>query len=273
MKIKLVDIRDYLLNQDRGDAPYIVYGFIEDIEKLLELEESGICVLLELYNEETKDYSEEELANLIHSQKEIHDFSNIVFNRNELTEDYLNRVYSIFYHKDVVVAEIPDYFIREMKLEDANGLYDLYSQEDVREFVTPILRQETFREKIDEYIYNYKSGQYAFFDYGMWTIIEKSSEEFVGRIGIEDDTRGGYSGIFLGYALKEKFRGKGIVVNFAKEILNYIERNEIAEEVYICCDKENLNSIKVAEALGAHKRYQTIEKQREILIYEINSKI
>lgn len=84
-----------------------------------------------------------------------------------------------------------------------------------------------------------------------WAIIYKTSNEIVGSIGYEDDTRrhNPYSKE-LGYSLKEEFWGKGIMTEAAKAVIDYGFKNLGLEIISIMTSPNNLLSQSVIEKCG-----------------------
>ena len=156
--------------------------------------------------------------------------------------------------------------------------------EESREYPEILPVDQTCREGVkayQRYLEDYQKGQYAFFEYGMWTLVEKTSGAVIGRAGLEQQENAGGPGadwssrekqesnidsgigkkangdatgavLSLGYALLPQFRGKGYAVEACRAILEYCKECEYADKVYVTVDEENMASRKVFGKLLEH---------------------
>ncbi len=94
------------------------------------------------------------------------------------------------------------------------------------------------------------SGAWTIRGYSMFSVIEKSSGQWLGRLGPWYPH--GWPGPEVGWALNKAAQGKGYAVEGASAAMDYMVDVVGVDEVIHCIDKDNLASIKVAERLGSY---------------------
>jgi RimJ/RimL family protein N-acetyltransferase len=79
---------------------------------------------------------------------------------------------------------------------------------------------EPLYEEVDEeraYARDYIEKVYAFYDFGIWTVVEKTSGEVIGRAGI--CYREGYEDPELGFMIGVPWQGKGLATEVCRAVL------------------------------------------------------
>ncbi len=253
-EIVLCKLEDWLeAEKTKNAANVVIYG--EPCEKLAELQQQGYCILAELKH--LQGLSEAETAEALGREESVRKFTNVCINALELSQGYLRRILCRTAGVPVLIAETERLIIRESIPEDAEAFNELYQDADCRKYLGPLPVENgnavlckasgTEIEKYRSYIKEYINSQYAFYEYGMWTVAEKESGSVVGRMGLEQQE----GVISLGYALLPEFRRKGYTVEACLAILAYSKECDYAERVAIRFDRENEKSRKVAERLQA----------------------
>lgn len=88
--------------------------------------------------------------------------------------------------------------------------------------------------------------------FGIWIFRDACDGQFVGRGGLRDVEVGGGREIELGYALLDKYWGKGFAIEMAREILQLgFDKYEL-KSIVALIDADNIRSRRVAEKLGFH---------------------
>jgi RimJ/RimL family protein N-acetyltransferase len=85
----------------------------------------------------------------------------------------------------------------------------------------------------------------------MFVVEEKSSGEFVGRVG--PWLPPGWPGFEVGWGIASGFRGKGYAVEAARAAIDWSFATFELDEIIHCIDQENTASQAVARRLGAEK--------------------
>ena len=90
---------------------------------------------------------------------------------------------------------------------------------------------------------------YLFYDFGLWTVIEKQGGQIIGQAGLFvsellDDA------VELGYLIGQLYRGKGYAQECGRAILTYAEEVLDLEELHVLIERTNDKSLHVAQKLG-----------------------
>lgn len=224
---------------------------------LLELQKEGYCVLAELAY--LQGLSEETVTEALCKEEAVQQYEHVCIDASELPQAYLRRIWCKSLGQPAVISETSRLLIRESVAEDAEAFAHLYQDKECRRYLElPVVELETEsddeqrKEAYRRYIVDYQKGQYAFWEYGMWSVVEKESGAVVGRAGLEQQEtvyKEVESVLSLGYAILPEFRGKGYAVEACLAILEYCKECEYAERVTVTIDKENLASRKVFDRL------------------------
>lgn len=179
---------------------------------------------------------------------ETDDFSKAVIlveGFEEVDYTFVNRVYERAHHIPWKIAETSRCIIRESVLEDLEKFYEIYDGEGM-EYLEPLSDYKTEKEKLRAYIEN----RYPFYEYGMWTVVDKQSGKVIGRAGIEEREIGGEEKTELGYVLHYLYRRKGIGAEICDAILEYAKSTLYMEEIHAFTHPENTISQKLLSNLG-----------------------
>ena len=170
-----------------------------------------------------------------------------------------------------IFVETEQFILREIVLEDLEGMYALDSDPEVHKYLGnhPVKSREQSR-KIIEHVRN----QYVVNGIGRWAIIDKSSEDFIGWTGLkyEEKFRGDFKYYDLGYRLRRKYWGKGIATETAIVSLKYGFEELGLKEIYGSAHIDNIGSNKILKKVGL-KFVEKFDYQGEVLNgYQIEKK-
>ena len=148
----------------------------------------------------------------------------------------------------VEIARTDQLLIRETIDSDISELYRIGTDQAVRKYIAPM--QPTLEEEI-VYTKAYVRHMYAFYDFGLWTGLEKDAygqERVIGRAGLFPSER--LAGqIEMGYMIAPERQGNGYGKEAAETVLRYAFNVLDLEEVHLFAEKENKASVKLAETL------------------------
>lgn len=148
----------------------------------------------------------------------------------------------------VEIARTDQLLIRETIDSDISELYRIGTDQAVRKYIAPM--QPTLEEEI-VYTKAYVRHMYAFYDLGLWTVLEKDAygqERVIGRAGLFPSER--LAGqIEMGYMIAPECQGNGYGKEAAETVLRYAFNVLDLEEVHLFAEKENKASVKLAETL------------------------
>jgi RimJ/RimL family protein N-acetyltransferase len=93
------------------------------------------------------------------------------------------------------------------------------------------------------------SGHWALHGFGMFAVEEKSSGNYIGRVGPWCPP--GWPGFEVGWGIDRAYRGKGYAVEAARASIDWTFATFEVDEIIHCIDADNEPSKSVARRLGA----------------------
>ena len=135
--------------------------------------------------------------------------------------------------------------VREQILSDIDDLYEMYQDPKTCKYMENLYEDRKMEE---EYLKEYIDKQYRFYEYGIWTIEDRTTGEYVGRAGISN--REGYEEAELGYVIKESYRGKGYAKEVTKAIIDYAKEQLEMKDMIAFTLEENTASVRLLKSLG-----------------------
>lgn len=165
----------------------------------------------------------------------------------ELEEDYLERVYRRLKGLPWDVLETARCLIRETTPEDVEAFFEIYSEPAITEFMEGLYPD---REQEKEYIRQYIERIYTFYEFGVWTVVERESGAVIGRAGFS--YREGYSDPEMGFIIGVPWQHRGYAEEVCRGILDYGWERLGFEQVQVLVEVENVASLKLCDKLGFH---------------------
>lgn len=100
------------------------------------------------------------------------------------------------------------------------------------------------------------AGSWALLGYGMFSVIEKSTGQWIGRLGPwrPAGDAGGWPGSEVGWGLLSRAQGRGYATEGASAAIDWAFEALGWNSVVHCIAPENLASIAVAERLGSYRQ-------------------
>ncbi len=148
----------------------------------------------------------------------------------------------------VEIARTERLLLRETVDADVPELYRIGTDAAVAKYITPM--QSTLEEEI-AYTKAYVRHMYAFYDFGLWTVLDidiSGQECVIGRAGLFPSER--LNGqIEMGYMIAPECQGRGYGKATAEAVLHYAFDVLDMEEIHLFAAEENKASVKVAEVL------------------------
>ncbi|MDO4188901.1 MAG: GNAT family N-acetyltransferase [Lachnospiraceae bacterium] len=184
----------------------------------------------------------------INGENDPSDFKEALYcidNISTMTDDALVKMYERFEGIPWTILETDRCIIREITVEDADRLYEIYSDKDVTRYIENLYEN---REDEINHIIKYITHQYRFYEYGMWIVVSKETGSVIGRAGIFD--RDNQDTTELGFMFEKASWGKGIAKEVLMAIIGYAKEEHGIERLYAHVVSENVNSKKLLEKLG-----------------------
>ncbi len=91
-------------------------------------------------------------------------------------------------------------------------------------------------------------GHWHLRGYGQWTVVEKSTGEVVGRVGLWNPE--GWPGIELGWVIRRSRWGNGFATEAARASLDWTWMHSSVDHVISIISTDNLASVRVARKIG-----------------------
>ena len=193
----------------------------------------------------TLAYMNPEFPNQTYSGVEM-----IVEGFEEVDADFLEKVYQRYHHIPWTILETDRCVVKELCLDDLDGLFELYADEGMDEFTEGLYPYEEEKTYQEAYINN----MYRFFGYGMWLVFLKDTGELIGRAGLEHREIYGETELELGYLIGKKYQGRGYATEVCEAILAYAKENTDFLHINCVVQKGNEASIHMAQKLGFEYR-------------------
>lgn len=166
--------------------------------------------------------------------------------------EYQERVYRRFKGLPWDITETRRLKIREITIEDVPRLYELYQDASVTQYMESLfggIEQEI------EYTREYIKNVYGFYGFGMWVVVEKQSNQMIGRAGFE--FKEGFEGFEIGFMLGVDYQHKGYAYEACRAVLEYGINALGQRDYYAFVNENNLASIRLCGKLG-FKRFRTV---------------
>lgn len=173
------------------------------------------------------------------------DFPYAVEEPEDLDEDYLERVCRRLLGLPWEILETERCLIRETTVEDVEAFYEIYRDPKITEY-TEALYPEKEQER--EYIREYIEKVYAFWEFGVWTVVEKESGSVIGRAGFS--YREGFQEPEIGFIIGVPWQRRGYAEEVCRAILQYGEERLGFGTIQALVAPENAASMGLCSKLG-----------------------
>ena len=110
-------------------------------------------------------------------------------------------------------------------------------------------------------------GHWQLRGFGLWAVVERSTERLVGHLGFLDP-EGGH-GFEMGWALAREAWGKGYALEGTRAALGYAFTTLKRDHVACLIRPDNARSIRLAEKLGARLEGELEEGGVRLLVYGV----
>lgn len=158
---------------------------------------------------------------------------------------YAERVYRRLKGMPWKILETKRCLIRETTEEDVEDFFRIYSDPAITRYLEDLYPD---REREREYIREYIDKIYTFYEFGVWTVLEKESGAVIGRAGFS--YRPGFDDPEIGFLIGADRQRKGYAEEVCRAILAY-GREELGftcVQAMVCT--ENEASLCLCDKLG-----------------------
>lgn len=197
--------------------------------------------------EELKSQGEAVLIYL-HEGNQEQDFVGFLYaveDPDNLDPEYAVKVYQRMKGLPWDILQTERCLVRETTPEDVEDFFRIYSAPEITRYMEN-LYPEPEQEK--QYIRDYIKKIYTFYEFGVWTVIQRNSGAVIGRAGFA--YREGYEEPELGFIIGVPWQRKGYAEEVCRAILEYgWERLEFTR-VQAMVEPGNEASLRLCEKLG-----------------------
>lgn len=187
-----------------------------------------------------------------HSQNMSEAFAGIQYileSPEGIPAEYFERVFRRYAGLPWSILETKHCYVRESCEADVEAFYGLYREPEVTRY-TEGLYEHAVSERA--YIREYIEKVYAYFEFGIWTVVLKESSEIIGRAGIS--VREGFAEPELGYVFGLAWQGKGLAKEVCEGIIKYAKEELEMTQLQVLIQVGNEASVGLAHRLGFVKK-------------------
>lgn len=166
----------------------------------------------------------------------------------ELTVQYLESIYRRYAKIPWDILDTARCHIRETTEQDIDAFYSIYSEPSITAHMENLYED---RDAERAYIREYIEKIYGFYDFGVWTVIERESGQVIGRAGLS--YREGFEEPELGFVIGVPWQRKGYAFEVCAAILDYGRKEFGFERIQAFVEPENMPSLRLCEKLGFKK--------------------
>lgn len=165
---------------------------------------------------------------------------------DELTTKDFYRIYQRLAGEPWTITTTDRLTIRETTVADVPEFYRIYGGDpSITRYMDELF--PNIEDEI-EYTRNYISNIYAFYTYGLWTVVENASGRVIGRAGISPIEECDFPD--LGFVIDINYQNKGFAFEACNAILNYAKKELEFEIIQARVQPENIPSINLLKKLG-----------------------
>lgn len=159
--------------------------------------------------------------------------------------------------------------LRELTMDDLEALALLSADPEVMFF--SISGPTTDKEKVKEYLQKRIIDHYVQYGYGLYAIVHKERNCFIGYMGIVHQNIEGEDKIELGYRLFPNYWGQGLATEAALGVKQYAFNALGINELISIIDPRNVRSLAVARKVGMRYLKESIFHGITVHIYHVKN--
>lgn len=184
----------------------------------------------------------------LHEGNKAQDFSGFLYaveDPEELDAAFAERVYRRQKGLPWEILQTRRCIVRETAPEDVEDFFQIYSDPAITKYMEGLYPD---KEQEKQYIREYIEKIYTFYEYGIWTVVEKKSAAVIGRAGFAG--RAGYEEPELGFIIGTYWQRQGYGEEVCRAILAYGWNTLGFERVQAMVEPGNEASLKLCAKLG-----------------------
>ncbi len=163
----------------------------------------------------------------------------------ETETEYLERVYRRCCELPWEILTTKRCWLRETIEADVDNFWNMYQAPGITRYTEQLFPS---LEAERGYVREYRRRIYSFYEFGVWTVLDRSSGEVVGRAGLS--VREGYELPELGFVIAENWQGRGLATEVCRGILEYARDLLGFERIQVLVHEDNAASLHLCRKLG-----------------------
>ncbi len=164
---------------------------------------------------------------------------------DEIEYESLKLAYQRLTGQPWTILETDRCIIRESTVDDVNSFYEIYAEPSITKYMENLYSD---RDEEIAYIKDYIKNVYAFYGYGMWTVLDKACKKVIGRAGI--NWREDFDIPELGFVIAVPFQRQGYAYEICRAIIEYGHKELGFNTFQVLIMEENKISKALCEKLG-----------------------
>lgn len=163
----------------------------------------------------------------------------------EAEPEYLERVYRRCHNLPWEILVTERCWLRETVEEDVESFWKMYGDSEITRYTE---RLYPTPEAERGYIREYRRLVYPFYEFGVWTVLDRWSGAVVGRAGLS--VREGCELPELGFVIGRDWQGRGLAKEVCRGILEYARQPLGFDRIQALVHEENTASLHLCRELG-----------------------
>lgn len=143
------------------------------------------------------------------------------------------------------ILESERLLLREITHDDCDDLLQIWGDVEAMRLFPKTLDRQEMADWIDRNLKRYEE-----FGHGIWAVIRKADQQFVGDCGLVIQDVNGVLELEVAYHFNKKFWGKGFAAEAARGCMDYARTKLDRSRIISMVRPENLASRRVAERNG-----------------------
>lgn len=169
------------------------------------------------------------------------------------------------------ILETERLIVRQLRLEDAEDLYRIYSNPENMKFMgKSFVSVEEGRSRIQKHIKTY----YDKYGFGLWATVLKENNTLIGRCGLLYEEIDGTKDLEIACLIDCGYWGKGLATEAARSIIKLGFDKYKSNRIIAVIVPQNIGSIRLAENIGMTYEREIVSYKDfgKVLLYALNSK-
>ena len=167
----------------------------------------------------------------------------------------------------MIILKTPRLVLRHLISTDLEDLYALYCDPEIRQyFPEGTLTIDETKEELEWFL----NGHPRHPKLGLWAVIFKESDQFIGRCGLLPWKIDGQDEVEIAYMIAMEFWGQGFATEAATGIMAYGFENLNLNRLICLIDEENQASLRIAAKIGMRFEKAGRDDKGPFLLYSID---